>query len=278
VNNTNLKAILVGEFSPLRLVRSMLLIVILVYLGISLFVHFYAEKIIFQPQPATYKDTDRIIKLDSGSGAKISAIYLKDPDARYSILFNHGNAEDIETSMPTLESLKSMGFSVFSYDYSGYGTSTGTPSEANSFQDAEAAYNYLANDLKVPAKQIIVLGRSLGGAVATDLAHRKQAGGLVIESSFVSAYRVMTRIPLLPFDKFNTLSKIKNVNCPVLVIHGTNDELIPIWHGERLFQEANEPKLSFWVENATHNNLFSTAGDRYATVLKEFVALIESRY
>src|SRR5688500_20181664 len=99
--------------------------------------------------------------------------------------------------MPTLETLRSMGFKVFAYDYSGYGTSSGTASEANSYRDAEAAYNYLVNDLKVAAKQIIVLGRSLGGAVAVDLAHKKQIGGLIVESSFVSAYRVMTRVPLI---------------------------------------------------------------------------------
>lgn len=170
-----------------------------------------------------------------------------------------------------------MGFSVFAYDYRGYGTSSGTASEENSYQDAEAAYDYLVNNLSVPANRIIALGRSLGGAVAVDLAHRRQLGGLIIESSFVSAYRVITKIPVFPFDKFKSLSKIKKVNCPVLVIHGTRDEVVPFWHGEKLFQEANEPKQSLWVEGAGHNNLFARAEERYEKALVEFVSLIESK-
>lgn len=260
----------------MRLVRSMFLIVILIYLGISLFLYFYAEKIIFQPQPSSYQDTNQIIKIDSGDGGKISAIYLNNPDARYTILFSHGNAEDIGTSLPFLESIKATGFSIFTYDYRGYGTSTGNATEETSYQDAEAAFDYLVNNLSVPTNRIIVLGRSLGGAVAVDLAQRRQVGGLIIESSFVSAYRVLTKIPVFPFDKFKSLSKIKKINCPVLVIHGTKDEIIPFWHGERLFQEVEEQKQSLWVEGADHNNLFARAEERYKQALVEFVTLIEN--
>lgn len=276
MDKQNLKALLIGDFSLKRLVRSMLLIVIIIYVCISVFVYFYAEKIIFQPQPSSYQDTNQIIKLDSGDGGKISAIYLNNPSARYTILFSHGNAEDIGSSLPTLESIEAMGFSVFAYDYRGYGTSSRTPSEENSYRDAETAYDYLVNNLGVPAHRIIALGRSLGGAVAVDLAHRRQLGGLIIESSFVSAYRVITKIPVFPFDKFNSLSKIKKVACPVLVIHGTRDEVVAFWHGERLFQEAGEPKQSLWVEGADHNNLFARAEDRYKQALVEFVTLIEN--
>lgn len=249
---------------------------ILIYLGVSLFVYFIAEKIIFQPQVSSYRDTNQIIKLNSANGTQISAVYLNNPEAHYRILFSHGNAEDIGTALPTLEKLKSAGFSVFAYDYQGYGTSSGVPSEANAYADAEAAYNYLVNNLNVRAKRIIAHGRSLGGAVALDLASKRPMGGLIIESSFVSAYRVMTRIPLFPFDKFNSLSKIKRVRCPVLVIHGKRDEVIPFWHGERLFEEANDRKTFLWVERAGHNNLRITAGNDYEKALLEFGAFIES--
>lgn len=270
-----LKRLLIGDFTLKRLVRSIFLIAVLVYLGMFLFTYFYAEKIIFQPQPSSYRDTNQIIKLNSGDGVKISAVYLPNPDAPYTILYSHGNAEDIGQLLPMLEDVKGMGFSVFAYDYRGYGTSSGTSSEENAYQDEDAAYSYLVNNLDVPANQIIALGRSLGGAVAIDLAHRKQLGGLIIESSFITAYRVLTNISLFPFDKFNSISKIKEVRCPILVIHGKRDEVIPFWHGERLFQAANEPKLSFWVEGAGHNNLFEVAGNRYEQVLREFVTLIE---
>jgi pimeloyl-ACP methyl ester carboxylesterase len=156
VDKQNLNGLLTSDFSFKRLIRSMFLIVILVYVGISLFVYFYSEKIIFQPQPSFYQDTNQIIKLDSGNGGKISAVYLLNPDARYTILFSHGNAEDIGSSLRTLESIKAMGFSVFAYDYRGYGTSSGTASEENSYQDAEAAYDYLVNILGVPPIELLL--------------------------------------------------------------------------------------------------------------------------
>lgn len=270
-----LKRLLIGDFTLKRLLSSIFLIAILVYLGMFLYSYFYAEKIIFQPQPSSYRDTNQILKLDSGDGVKISAVYLPNPDARYTILYSHGNAEDIGQLLHMLEDMKGMGFSVFAYDYRGYGTSSGTSSEENAYRDVKTAYDYLLNNLGIPANRIIALGRSLGGAVAVDLAHRRQLGGLIIESSFVTAYRVLTHIPLFPFDKFKSISKIKEVHCPVLVIHGKRDEVIPLWHGERLFQAANEPKLSFWVEGAGHNNLFEAAGSRYGKVLQDFVAFIE---
>lgn len=266
---------MVGKFSAKRLIRAMLLIPIFVYLGIFLFAYFSADKIIFQAQPSSYKDTDEIIKLNVGDGGTISAIYLNNPGSYYTILFNHGNAEDIGRSRQTLDNLKAMGFSVFSYDYRGYGTSSGKASETNSYQDADAAYRYMVENLQIPSVKIIVLGRSLGGAVAVDLASKREVGGLIIESSFVTAFRIMTHIPLFPIDKFNSLSKISELKCPVLVIHGTKDDLIPLWHGERLFLEAKGRKLSLWVEGAGHNNLYETAGNDYKKTLNEFIAIIE---
>jgi len=268
---------MVGEFSAKRLVRSALFIPVAVYVGLFLLAHFYAERIIFQAQPATDSDTDEVVKLNVGDRETISAIYLNSPGSRYTILFNHGNAEDIGTIRRTMDKLRAMGFSVFSYDYRGYGTSSGEASEGNSYHDADAAYSYLVDNLRVAPDKIIVLGRSLGGAVAVDLASKREVGGLIVESSFVTAFRVLTHVPLFPTDRFDSISKIRNVHCPVLIIHGTQDESIPLWHGERLFREANEPKLSFWVEGADHNNLLSIAGNRYDDKLAQFVAFIESR-
>lgn len=271
----NSKTLLTSDFNLKRLIYTLILILVLFYLGAFLYAYFYAEKIIFQPQPSSYRDTDKIIKLNSGDEAKISAVYLPNPEARYTILFSHGNAEDIGELRQTLENIRDAGFSVFAYDYRGYGTSSGAPTEAGAYRDADAAYDYLVNDLKIPAERIVAHGRSLGGAVAVDLASRRELGGLIVENSFVTAYRVLTRVPLFPLDKFKNISKIKDVRCPVLIIHGTKDEVIPFWHGEMLFQEANEPKLSLWVENAGHNNLSQIAGKRYEQVLKEFEMLIE---
>lgn len=265
---------LIGEFSFKRLVCSFLIILVLLYVLIMVFAMSFADKIIFQPQTPFYADDDSIIKIETENGEKISAKYLKNENAEYTILFSHGNAEDLGTSEEFLKELQNAGFSVFSYDYRGYGTSDGTPTESNSYIDIESAYNYLTENLKIPPNKIIIHGRSLGGAVSIDLGSKKQCGGLIVESSFVSAFRVMTKYKIFPFDKFESLKKIKNVKCPSLFIHGKRDSLIPFWHGEALYKEANEPKYSFSIETADHNDVFNIAKDDYLRTIQGFSAKI----
>jgi fermentation-respiration switch protein FrsA (DUF1100 family) len=260
-----------------RMLSFLLIFLAFLYVVIFLFAFFYGEKIIFQPQRATYRDSEQIIKLLSGKDALISAVYLKNPEAKYTILYSHGNAEDVGLLLPLLKEIRNFGFSVLAYDYQGYGTSTGSPTEERAYQDADAAYQYLTQQFRIPPAQIIALGRSLGGAVAVDLASRQPLGGLIVESSFLSAYRVMTQIPLLPLDKFRSAVKLKKVRCPVLVIHGTVDEVIPFRHGQTLFRLAPEPKQHYWVVGAGHNNLFEVADIQYAVALRKFSALVDEQ-
>lgn len=261
---------LTEKTSPKRLIFSVIAGLVLSYAGLLLYGAMFAERMIFLPPVTEFRDTDTTVKLKSRDGVEISATYLPNPQATFTILFSHGNAEDLGTLGPELESMRALGFSVFAFDYHGYGTSAGKPTEQNSYEDIDAAYDYLTQVLKIPSSQIIAHGRSLGGAVAIDLASRKPLGGLIIESSFVSAFRVVTGYQVLPFDKFRNLDKIKNVRCPVLIIHGRQDEVIPFWHGERLFEAANEPKKYFWVDAAGHNNLRVVAGTRYDETLVTF--------
>jgi fermentation-respiration switch protein FrsA (DUF1100 family) len=257
-----------------KAVQSVASVVIIVYLGVLILAWAFAETLIFQPPPASYRDSDRIIKLTSNDGARIAAVHLPNPASRYTILFIHGNAEDLGHLLPFLEQLHGLGFSVLAYDYRGYGTSSGKPSEESAYRDADAAYEFLLSS-GVPADRIIAHGRSLGGAVAIDLASRRPVAGLIVESSFVTAYRVMTGIPLFPFDRFRSVAKIGRVRRPVLVIHGTRDEVISFGHGRRLHAAANDPKRSVWIEGAGHNDLFDVAGRRYGQALRELAALID---
>ncbi|MGI9055484.1 MAG: alpha/beta hydrolase, partial [Pyrinomonadaceae bacterium] len=203
-------------------------------------------------------------------GEYISALFFENPSADYTILFSHGNAEDIFSSDGFTKESRDKGFNVFVYDYHGYGINKGKPSEQNSYEDAETAYDYLINDLKIAPEKIIIFGRSLGGAISIDLASRKKCGGLIAESTFTSAFRVLTHYRIYPFDKFNSLGKIKNVRCPVLFIHGKEDEVIPFWHSEILFAAANEPKFFFSLDNANHNNVSDIGGEDYFQAIKDF--------
>lgn len=245
------------------------------YLALTILGAFFTDSIIFQPPSPGYRDGTSVLKLTSADGARISAIHFPNANARFTLLFSHGNAEDIGYDIPFLEAMRDEGFAVFAYDYQGYGTSEGKPSEEHLYEDSEAAYNYLINDLHVPSGRIIVWGRSLGAAAAVDLAARQPVAGLIMESAFTSAFRVLTRFPLLPFDKFPNLAKIRNVRCPVLVVHGRRDGIISFYHGPKLFAAANEPKLSYWVDNAGHNNLALVAGSQYFQELRKLVDLVD---
>jgi hypothetical protein len=230
---------------------------------------------IFLPQPSSYQDTQAILKLTTPDRIRLSAVYLPNPASPYTILYVHGNAEDLGDIQPVLQQLRTIGFSVFAYDYRGYGTSEGTPSERNAYRDIDTAYNYLTQHLAVPSQQIIAYGRSVGAGSAVDLAARKPLAGLIVESAFTTAFRVVVPIPILPFEKFRNIGKIKKVNCPVLVMHGKADEVIPFPHGQKLFAAAPEPKLSLWVDEAGHNDFMWVAGKRYVEALREFAQLVE---
>jgi fermentation-respiration switch protein FrsA (DUF1100 family) len=226
---------------------------------------------IFFPPRAGYQDADNIIKLLTQNGGIISSIYLPNKNAKYTLLISHGNAEDIGYMMPFLKELYNHNFSVFAYDYQGYGTSTGIASEQHTYQDINAAYNYLTKNLHIPAQHIIAYGTSVGAAVAIDLAARKPVAAVIAQSPFVTAFRVVTHIPILPFDKFNNLTKIEHINCPILIIHGTNDKIVPFWHGKKLYQKARDPKQYLWVTGAGHNDLIYVAGNSLWKAIDKFI-------
>ncbi|MEO0378100.1 MAG: alpha/beta hydrolase, partial [Cyanobacteria bacterium P01_A01_bin.17] len=162
------------------------------------------------------------------------------------------------------------------YDYRGYGTNSGTPSEQGVYRDIEAAYDYLVDELALSPSQIIVQGQSVGGGPSTYLATQKPVAGLILESSFTKIFRVLLPFPILPFEKFPNVDRLAKVNCPVLVIHGQADHIIAFKHGQELFEAALEPKQSFWVPEAHHNNVQAVAGATYRQTLQDFSQLVET--
>jgi abhydrolase domain-containing protein 17 len=123
----------------------------------------------------------------------------------------------------------------------------------------------------------VILGRSVGSGPAVRIAASRPVAALILQSPFLSAFRVLTRIPILPFDKFPNYKEIGRVRCPVLIIHGTSDSVIPIWHGQKLFALANQPKQFLAVQGADHNDLDIVAGARYGQALQAFIAWLQER-
>jgi abhydrolase domain-containing protein 17 len=263
---TFLKRWILGEFSFKRVVRS----AIAIYACVCLYAWFFADSRIFLPPTPSYSDSREILKFKTSDGVKLSALYLPNLKATQTILFSHGNGDDLGQIRPLLTALQTSGFSVFAYDYRGYGTSGGRPTEQGSYRDVEAAYDYVTKTLHVPPQNIIGHGRSLGGAITLELAAHHPLGGLILESTFVSAFRVLAPFPFLPFEKFHSIGKLARVHSPVLVMHGTNDQTIPLWHGQKIYNLLQQPKQFLWVEGGDHNDLLDIAGTQYLQKIQAF--------
>jgi len=130
------------------------------------------------------------------------------------------------------------------------------------------------NKVGIPSESIVLHGRSLGSAPSCKLASEYKVGGLILESPFVSAFRVMTHVTLLPWDKFSNIDNAEKVSCSSLVIHGEMDEVVPFWHGQRIFDALPEPKTFHRIPKASHNDMAHMGGEAYWEAIKDFCQTI----
>ena len=243
------------------------------YVLICIGARYVSTWMLFPAPPPTYGEKLRgLVMIPGADGQRYAAVHLPNPTAKQIMLLFHGNGDDLGPTMGRIEALNTRGFAVLAVDFAGYGLSDGKASEAGLYAAADAAYAQATGPLGWAPEQVIAHGVSLGGAASMWVASRHKVGGLIMESSFMSAYRVITGYPLVLGDRMPNLVRMKQVRCPVLVIHGFDDGLVNWEHGRRLFEAAPEPKRSFWVPGAGHNNVISTAGDPYWRAIAEFAA------
>jgi len=214
--------------------------------------------------------------LDTDDGENLHAWFVPEPQPRGTVLLFHGNAGNISHRMEYLLMLNRLGYSSFIFDYRGYGKSSGKPSEQGTYRDAEAAWRYLTVTQKIEPRRIVLLGESLGGAVAAQLASRQQPGALVLASVFTSLPDIGSEIyPFLPvrllsrFD-YNTRSYLKNVDTPVFIAHSRDDDIVPYRHGQALFEAAREPK-TFLEMRGGHNDSFLFSQEAWVRQLGAFL-------
>lgn len=203
----------------------------------------------------------------TGAGASTAEMVL---------LWFHGNAGNLAHRADLMLELARIPVSVFIVDYRGYGRSAGRPGERGLYRDARAAWRYLREEERVDADRIVILGKSLGGAVAVDLATEVKPAGLIVESSFASVPAMAAEhYPFIPRwlirTRLDSLSKIGGVDCPVMVIHSRADEIVPYEHGRLLFDAAPADKRFYEVENAGHNELWLVGGEEYFSALRGFL-------
>ena len=229
------------------------------------------------PPSGAYPPQVEEVWLTTADKVRVNAWYAANPASEKALLWFHGNAENIGYGLQHLEFYSGLAISVLAVDYRGYGKSAGSPDEAGVYRDADAAYDYLIQTRHIEPKHIIIFGHSLGGAVAVDLAARRECGGLIVQSSFTSV-RAMARrafrIPLfdhIPRSRFDSLAKIRQVRAPILIVHGTRDETVPFSMGQRLFDAAPEPKFFYPVEGAGHNDFIEMGGEKLLERFRSFV-------
>jgi fermentation-respiration switch protein FrsA (DUF1100 family) len=234
-----------------------------------------ADRVIFRARRPSYRDGPRVSKVAADDGTPITALHLRpEGERRGVVLFLHGNAEDLGDLLPRLEEFQRRGFSVLAIDYRGYGTTPGRANETNVVADAAAALRHLCAVEDVEAREVILYGRSMGGGPAVVLATRERVGALILDGAFTSAFRVVTRVPILPCDRFPNVDRLPAVRCPLLIVHGTTDRTVPFSHGLRLLAAAPPGTAHLWVEGAGHNDLVEVAGEAYWEALAELARLV----
>lgn len=209
----------------------------------------------WRPPGLEYED----VFFSAPDSVRLHGWYCPVENPRAIVLFAHGNAGNIAYRYPDYVRLtKKLKVSVFAFDYRGYGHSEGTPNEKGLLTDARAARSWLALREDVDETDIVLFGRSLGGGVMVDLAASDGARGLILESTFTSLPDVANDLlPLSPgalmLNRFDSLKKIPIYHGPLLIAHGTKDQLIPFAQGKQLYEAANEPKQFVPIASAGHN-------------------------
>jgi fermentation-respiration switch protein FrsA (DUF1100 family) len=243
---------------------------------------YLVDQIIFHPTPGVDLRPEQLgaegreLFLDTEDGVRIHAFFLPAAGASRALLFLHGNAGNASHRLPNAVALARLGIHVLLLDYRGYGLSEGKPSEAGVYADARAGLAHLTEELGIAEERIVVFGRSLGGAVAVDLARDRELAGVILESTFTSAAGVVRRsfgslLAPLVRGRFESDAKIGRLRSPLLFFHGDRDELIDFELGRALFEAAPPPKAFETIAGAGHNDTVEVGGKAYFDRIRRFI-------
>jgi uncharacterized protein len=264
---------------------SILLTVLAVYAAIVLFLYLFQSHLLYFPHreiagtPALLglAFTDEVFR--TSDGVLLHGWFIPADSATATILFLHGNGGNISYVLETVTTAHQLGFNIFVFDYRGYGRSQGSPDEEGTHHDAMAAWNLLTAGKQISAENIFIQGRSLGGAVAARLATQTRPAGLIVESAFTSVPDIASDaypffpVRLLSRFRYSTVDYLREVRCPVLVIHSPDDEIVPYEHGKKIFEAARNPK-EFLEISGRHNEGFVLDERRYREGIEFFVTKV----
>ncbi|MFH1457565.1 MAG: alpha/beta hydrolase [Candidatus Omnitrophota bacterium] len=262
-----------AKIAYLILLGAVLMMVYIKYIE-SRAVFFPEKKIEFTPLEFNLPFED--VVFNTQDGLKLNGWFIAQSNAKYTLLFFHGNAGNIGHRLEKLLALRSSGTDIFIIDYRGFGKSGGRVSEKGVYLDARAAYDYLVENRHIPPGQIILYGESLGTAVAIDLAAQGKVKAIIVEGGFSRGRDMAARMyPFLPHflfsDSYNSLEKIEKIEVPKLFIHSRDDEVVPLELARKLYHASPSPK-EFVELNGGHNSAFLDSQEKYISAINSFIS------
>jgi uncharacterized protein len=272
----------------LNRVSMFLLYLFAAYIVLLIVMRLFEHRMIFFPDypnrlegdwhPRTLNPED--VWLTAADGTKLHAWWISSPAAKFTFLAFHGNASNIANRASTYEFLRDTPANILAVEYRGYGHSEGKPSEGGLYIDAEAAYQFLVSTKHVDPKSIVSYGQSLGTVVAANVAAHHNVGGLILEAPVPSASRVASKIflpglSLLVQSQFDTLSELKHVTAPVMVVHCTKDPVLPFQFGQEVYNAAPSPKRFLRIDGECHEESVLIAPEQYRSALREFLSSLD---
>ena len=252
------------------------------YAAFAGLLYFYQGSFVYYPERQLVATPEQFglhyepVSFNTQDGIALSGWYVPAKNERAVVLFFHGNAGNMSHRMLSLQVFNRLRLSTLIFDYRGYGRSAGRPDEIGTYRDAEAAWRFLIENRGVPPSQILLFGRSLGGAIAAYVASRYAPRALIIDSAFTSVPDLAARFyPFMPVRwltrfHYTTRDYLRRVSCPVLVVHSREDDIVPLEHGRVLFETARPPK-DFFEINGTHNDTLLVTGRRYESGIDRFL-------
>jgi hypothetical protein len=255
----------------------------LVYIGLIVLLYFVQARMLFLPSSGLVADPGAIglafdeVEIATADGERLHAWWVPHRNARGTLLFSHGNAGNISYRLDSLRLFHQLRLNVLIYDYRGYGRSTGSPGEAGLYRDGEAVWRWLTDERGMAENRIVAFGRSMGAAIAAQLAARYSPACLITESAFTSvpdrAAEIYWWLPVrwLVRIKMDTRRFVAEADVPVLVVHSRDDEIVPFEHGQRVLESAGKRGELLEI-SGDHNTGFLASAERYVAGLDEFLS------
>lgn len=245
------------------------------------------DKLLFFPTKDFYEDPQSILEVKKSDlyipyekGKKLHCWYFEKRESELLVIVSHGNAGNISYRGPLIELLLQQGLSVCAYDYRGYGKSDGKPTINGVCEDGLAVFDYLVEKKNIDPEKIIVYGESLGGGISCYIASKRKCGFIILQSTFSSLPSVAKKVMpvfyvvpgiLLPKNKMDNISVLEKKHPPLLIVHGTDDEVIPFSEALKLNKKVIEPKQFVPIKSAGHNNIYPTYSKELGSIISEFL-------